>query len=158
MPIAVLHFEITTGEVAEQVVPLPSQEHKIKTIFASYASQDRVDVLRWTQGAATLGVEVFVDVLRLRAGHNWAVELFRQVPAMDLFCLFWSKAASESVWVEREWRCALAVRGLDYIHPFPLVDPRTMPPPPEFGQAKHFNDPTAVFIAYEKNYQDSEKY
>ena len=58
----------------------------------------------------------------------------------------------------REWRCALAARGLDYIHPVPLVDPRTMPPPPELGQAKHFNYPTAVFIAYEKNYQDSEKY
>ena len=157
VPIAVLHFEITTGALAEPVVPLPSQEHKIKSIFASYASQDRLDVLRWTQGAETLGVDVFVDVLTLRAGSNWTVELFRQVPAMDLFCLFWSKAASESVWVEREWRCALAARGLDYIHPVPLVDPRTVPPPRELSQTKHFNDPTAVFIAYERNYQDREK-
>lgn len=157
VPIAVLHFEITTGALAEPVVPLPSQERKIKSIFASYASQDRLDVLRWTQGAETLGVDVFVDVLTLRAGSNWAVELFRQVPGMDLFCLFWSKAASESAWVEREWRCALAARGLDYIHPVPLVDPRIVPPPPELGQTKHFNDPTAVFIAYERNYQDGEK-
>lgn len=157
VPIALLHFEIMTGELAEQVVPLPSQEHKIKTIFASYASQDRLEVLRWTQGAETLGVDVFVDVLTLRAGQNWADELFRQVPARDLFCLFWSKAASKSSWVEREWRCALASRGLDYIHPVPLVDPRTVPPPPELGHTKHFNDPTAVFIAYERNYQDREK-
>lgn len=157
VPIALLHFEIATGTLAESVVPLPSQEHRIKSIFASYASQDRLDVLRWTQGAETLGVEVFVDVLTLRAGSNWAVELFRQVPVRDLFCLFWSKAASESVWVEREWRCALAARGLDYIHPVPLVDPRTVPPPPELGQTKHFNDPTAVFIEYERNYQDGEK-
>jgi hypothetical protein len=156
VPIAVLHFEITTGALAEKVVPLPSQERRIKSIFASYASEDRLDVLRWTQGAETLGVDVFVDVLTLRAGTNWAVELFQQVPAKDLFCLFWSKAASESVWVEREWRCALAARGVDYIHPVPLVDPRSVPPPKELGQTKHFNDPTAVFIAYERNYQNKE--
>jgi hypothetical protein len=127
-----------------------------KSIFASYASQDRVGVLRWAQGAGAFGVDVFVDVLGLRAGTNWAVDLFQQVPAKDLFCLFWSKAASQSLWVEREWRCALAARGLDYIHPVPLIDPRIVPPPFEL-QTKYFNDPAAVMVAYERNYRNREQ-
>ena len=87
---------------------------------------DRTDVLQWARGAAVAGVDVFLDVLSLREGVSWEAELFNHVPTKDLFCLFWSVPASESRWVEMEWRCALGTRGLDYIHPVPraLFDER----------------------------------
>jgi TIR domain len=65
---------------------------------------------QWARGAEAVGVDVFIDVVALRAGSNWEVELFRQVPSKDLFGLFWSKPARESQWVDMEgavrWRHA----------------------------------------------------
>ena len=95
-------------------------------------------------------MEVFVDALSLREGDNWEARLFQEVPSKDLFCLFWSKAASESPWVEKEWRCALGTRGIDYIHPVPLADPREVRPPQELV-GKHFESPTRWAIEYEKH-------
>ena len=152
VPIAVVHFEFylrASGD--ERQGPLWDQQHHISTIFASYASDDRTDVLQWARGAAVAGVDVFLDVLSLREGASWEAELFNHVPTKDLFCLFWSVPASESKWVEMEWRCALGTRGLDYIHPVPLVDPRKVPPPSEL-QGKHFLDPTFIAREYEKRF------
>ena len=44
-----------------------------------------------------------------------------------------------------EWRRALAARGLDYIHPVVLVDPRTIPAPRGL-MAKYFKDLKRVLI------------
>lgn len=152
VPVATLHFQLTVGTSVKVVSALESQEKVIRSIFASYATEDRAEVLQWARGAEVVGVDVFIDVVSLRAGSNWEVELFRQVPSRDLFSLFWSKPASQSQWVDMEWRCALAARGLDYIHPVALVDPRAVPPPREL-MAKHFNDPKRALIEYEKGFQ-----
>ena len=53
--------------------------------------------------------------------------------------LFWSDAARQSPWVEREWRCAYENRGVDFIDPVPLVSPEVVPPPSELADL-HFND------------------
>jgi hypothetical protein len=152
VPIATLHFQLAVATSLSPPAPLQSQEKAIHSIFASYASEDRTDVLQWTRGAEAVGVNVFIDVTELRAGANWEVELFRQVPSKDLFSLFWSKPASKSRWVEMEWRCALAARGLDYIYPVALADPRSVPPPREL-MAKHFNDVKMALIEYEKGFR-----
>jgi len=59
--------------------------------------------------------------------------------------LLWSKRASQSQWIDMEWRRALAARGLDYIHPVVLVDPRTIPAPRGL-MAKYFKDLKRVLI------------
>jgi hypothetical protein len=128
---------------------ISSYEQRVSSIFASYASADRIDVLQWARGAEVVGVRVFLDVLSLREAVDWESELFNVVPASDLFCLFWSVPASQSAWVEREWRCALTARGLEYIHPVPLQDPRDVPPPVELV-SRHFGDPTFLLQEYEK--------
>ena len=152
VPLATLHFEVAVGpSVATPPQLLPSVQRLVRTVFASYATPDRTEVLRWARGAAAVGVDVFVDVLTLRAGADWELQLFREIPMRDLFCLFWSRPASESPWVECEWRCALAARGLEYIHPVALVDPRVVPPPLEL-RAKHFNDPLRSAIAQEDQF------
>jgi hypothetical protein len=88
---------------------------------------------------AAPNLEVFIDVASLRSGQRWEAELRRVVPTRDVFYLFWSREASQSEWVEREWRLALEQRGLAYIDPVPLVSPAEVPPPRELVEL-HFND------------------
>jgi methyl-accepting chemotaxis protein len=148
--VARIQFEIQVSESSGDRGLLTTNQRPIRTIFASYAAEDRIEVLRWKRGAEAAGAEVFVDVLSLRTGQNWEEELWKQVPSMDLFCLFWSKAASESAWVEKEWQCALARRGCEYIYPVPLVDPREVHPPAKLAACTHFEDLARIVIEYEK--------
>jgi ImpA, N-terminal, type VI secretion system/TIR domain len=112
-----------------------------RTAFASYASDDRDAVLGRIQGIKKIApdMDVFLDVVSLRSGQNWEQELWRVIPASDIFYLFWSAHARRSEWVEKEWRCALRERGIGFIDPIPLQSPEESPPPPELGSL-HFND------------------
>jgi hypothetical protein len=115
------------------------REERVMSAFASYATQDRAEVLRRVQGIEAAGVQVFMDVLSLRAGQDWERRILENIRQNDVFYLFWSVPASRSEWVEKEWRLALKERGLGYIHPVPLADPVEAPPPPELA-SRHFND------------------
>jgi hypothetical protein len=149
VPFARLRFEIQAGRAMTETRDVSSNEERVSSIFASYASANRLEVLQWARGAEVAGVRVFLDVLSLRESTDWESELLNIVPASDLFCLFWSAPAKQSIWVEREWRCALAARGLNYIHPVPLEDPREVPPPVELT-SRHFGDPAFFVQQYEK--------
>lgn len=122
---------------------------RIRKAFASYASAERADVLARLQGMRALSpdLDVFVDVLSLRAGDDWKARLRSEVPTRDVFYLFWSQKASASTWVSREWHMALEQRGIDYIVPVPLQDPRDAPPPEQL-RSLHFNDAYLDHIAY----------
>ena len=134
-----LIFELTVGETMDEQASLNLHRQEFKTAFASYASSDRDEVLRRVQGIQATGMDVFLDVLSLRAGEHWQEELFKHIRSRDIFYLFWSVAASQSEWVNREWRYALNEKGLDFIHPIPLAAPSEAPPPEELRN-KHFND------------------
>ncbi len=123
----------------EGIVEAPSVRYK--TAFASYASDDRDAVLGRIQGIHKIApeLEIFLDVVSLRSGQSWEKELWRVIPASDVFYLFWSTHARASEWVEKEWRCALRERGVEFIDPIPLQSPEESPPPPELS-ALHFND------------------
>src|SRR5262249_33952744 len=126
---------------------LPSREQRFRTAFASYASEDQVDVAHRVQGiqAALPELDIFLDVVKLRAGKDWKKQLEEEIASRDVFYLFWSRAASASSWVAWEWNLALGRRGLDYIHPVPMVSPREVPPPPELASL-HFNDWTLALL------------
>ncbi len=143
--IARIHFELTVALVMDQRLPeaksLPLQEFHHRTAFASYASPDRDEVLHCIQGMqkAAPKMDIFMDVHSLRSGQNWEKELWARIPTSDVFFLFWSANARQSPWVEKEWRCALTARGIDFIDPVPLQPPEVAPPPPELASL-HFND------------------
>jgi molecular chaperone DnaK len=147
LSIARIQFGIHVGQGASEVERMPSREERFRKAFASYASADRDAVLARVQGIlkAAPHLDIFVDVAKLRSGQDWQKELWRVIPLSDVFYLFWSGNAASSVWVEREWRCALQSRGLDFIDPVPLVPPESVPPPPELG-GKHFNDWVLAFM------------
>ena len=88
-------------------------------------------------------LDVFLDRMSLRPGVDWERELMRQIESRDVMYLFWSEAARQSEWVEREWRYALEKRGLEFIDPFPLEDVSAVPPPPELARL-HFSDPILI--------------
>jgi hypothetical protein len=141
LQIARIYFAIQVGRQAAEIASIPAREEQHRKAFASYASPDRDDVLARVQGIqkAAPQLHVDLDVLTLRSGQYWEQELWKIIPTNDVFYLFWSRHAADSPWVEKEWRCALNTRGLDFIDPVPLASPEEVPPPPELA-SKHFND------------------
>lgn len=147
LQIARVDFEIYISKFSEKHNYMPGQENHYNNAFASYASPDRDAVLARIQGIQTAipQLNIFLDVMSLRSGQFWEEELWKVIPASDIFYLFWSGHARESEWVEKEWHCALKTRGIDFIHPVPLVSPEQVPPPPELA-SKHFCDWTLAFM------------
>jgi hypothetical protein len=43
-------------------------------------------------GAAYSGLDVFVDVVKLRSGQDWEEELRKHIASADVFYLFWVPA------------------------------------------------------------------
>jgi hypothetical protein len=132
------------------VRPAPPVE-PARTAFASYASEDRDEVLgRVASLTEAAGLEVFVDSLGLRTGARWEQQLRTEITARELFLLFWSAHAMHSEWVTWEWRTALTCKGLDAIQPHPL-EPVSKAPPPNELAALHFgNAYVLVREAYRK--------
>lgn len=147
MQIGRIDFSIDVGASASAPECLAGQEKRYAKAFASYASGDRNDVLARVQGIqkAAPQIDLFLDVVSLRSGQSWEQELRNVIPAADIFYLFWSTRARESRWVEKEWRCALEARGIDFIDPVPLESPDSAPPPPELA-SRHFNDWVLAFM------------
>lgn len=92
-----------------------------RSAFASYSSVDRLRVLdRISAVRIATGIDVFVDCLDLRPSEEWKPQLDAEIMKRELFLLFWSKAASESKWVDWEWRTALARHSEDALQVHPL--------------------------------------
>ena len=138
--IARLSFLITVAETEGTVHDVSSRQRRVSTAFASYATEDRAEVLARIQGMLSVvpDLDIFMDVVALRSGERWQERLEEEITGRDVLYLFWSGAASRSTWVEREWRTALRTKGLDGIDPVPLETPDMAPPPPELASL-HFN-------------------
>jgi molecular chaperone DnaK len=139
--VAALNFLIRVGAEATEPASLPSRETRARRAFASYASEDRDAVLARIQGLqkGVSDLDVFLDVASLRSGQRWQDMLRQEILGRDVLYLFWSRAASESKWVDWEWRCAYREKGLDFIDPVPLISPDEVRPPGELADL-HFDD------------------
>ena len=141
---AKVHFVVEVGTSSTQPAPadVTSETRVVRTAFASYAHDDQSEVSGRIQGMvkALPSLQVFMDVFSLRSGEDWQARLLQEIQACDIFYLFWSRAASQSEWVDREWRLALRHRGIAYINPVPLCRPEEAPPPSELAGKLHFND------------------
>lgn len=153
MPLGMVSFRVT---IASTTLPQPdvparldTPMQRFQTAFASYASPDRAEVFKRVQAIRASRVDVFADIVNLRGGERWSDTLMREIAARDVFYLFWSRKAKESQWVEREWRQAIDTRGIEFICPIPLEDPRFAEPPAELADL-HFNDWCLAIIQSEK--------
>jgi HEAT repeat protein len=138
--IARVTFLIGVANIQGRVHDVTSRQQYITTAFASYASEDRNQVLARIQGMLSIvpDLDIFMDVMSLRSGEHWQDRLEAEIAKRDVLYLFWSTAARTSVWVEREWRTALRTKGLNGIDPVPLETPDKAPPPAELT-GLHFN-------------------
>lgn len=108
VPIAKIAFclpiEAEGTRVEKAPRELPTVRHQPHSAFASFSGRDRKDVLGRVQGMTKVcqNLDVFVDVLSLRSGQDWEVQIRQQIPARDVFFLFWSFHASRSKEVEKE--------------------------------------------------------
>ncbi len=131
-----LILDCTTGEQSIKVT-----RKDIMSAFISYASHDRFRVATLIQGIkmARPDMNVFFDIESLRCGQDWESALTEEIDSRDLLYLCWSRAASASEWVDKEWRYALETKGPEAIEPLPIESPDLCPPPAELV-GKHFND------------------
>ncbi len=122
---------------------------RYRTAFLSYARDDLPRVLEHHQSLAAVGLEVFQDVLGLEPGERWERKLFESIDQCDVFLIYWSSAAAQSEFVQREIEHALAVRNAspdarpDII---PVVLETPPPLPPESLADIHFDDPIRRLI------------
>lgn len=159
VPIGSLRFKLDIiprgqAEAAASRTSLPEQEFKrYRYAFISYASADRAEVLRRVQVLPLVSIEYFHDITSLDPGDRWAKKLYSEIDKSDVFFLFWSKAARDSEWVEKEVLYAIERKRGDAaaapdIKPVILEGP---PPvvPQERLRSLHFNDKMMYFISVE---------
>jgi hypothetical protein len=153
--IAKLKFVLEVGDSSKPASKKKVEEIRYKTAFASYASKDREKVLLIIQGIqkGLPSLDIFMDVLSLRSGQNYEQLLFQNIKSRDIFYLFWSHAARNSEWVEKEWRYAYQYKKVEDINPIPLDPPEKVPPPKELAEQLHFNDWPLIYRCAMSNIQ-----
>lgn len=131
-PIGDLMFQLaivkSTTEAAGAAVNMGAVRN-YQNPFISYAHEEEGEVLRRVQGMQVQSPKYFMDFISLRTGGQWEHLLIEQVKKSDAFYLFWSKAASESFWVNREIDCALERQAGDANAP-PAMTPFVIDGPP----------------------------
>jgi hypothetical protein len=156
VPAANLVFKILVQQNAPDLLPSPATEtaRVYRKAFLSYASEDRVEVLKRAQMLRASNINFFQDVLNLSPGERWRRRLFAEIDDCDLFLLFWSRHAQQSKWVIREAEYALqrakAASGEPEITPVLLEGPPP-PLPPTSLKDIHFNDPILYAIFAERS-------
>jgi hypothetical protein len=124
---------------------------RYRRAFISYASADRDAVLARVQIMRLYKQDFFQDVLDLDPGTRWERRLYEEIARCDLFLLFWSNAAKESVWVRKEATEALRLAqaagefGPPTLCPVLLDGPPVPLPWPEVEHL-HFNDQLIYFM------------
>ncbi len=79
----------------------------LRTIFISYAHENRPEVEPSAELLRAGGVQVFIDVVGIAYGDRWQDTLQQALDQCERVMVFWSMAAKASEWVDREWRYAL---------------------------------------------------
>jgi hypothetical protein len=152
VPIGHIKLKIKISD-AESLRPAQyiGQEAKHYTnVFTSYASPDRLEVLKRVQALRAAGLMVFQDILSLEPGDRWEQKLYKHIDECDLFLLYWSQAAKDSKWVIKEALYALNCKGGEIENP-PEIKPVILegppiPKPPKKLSCLHFNDSLAYIL------------
>ncbi|MBV9228902.1 MAG: FHA domain-containing protein [Chloroflexi bacterium] len=109
-----------------------------KQIFASYSRDDTSVLLNCRKVYRALGYSRFLDIDALRFEQAFSEELKHTIDQVDIFQLFWSARAANSIHVTREWEYVLQLnKGEDFIRPV-YWDVPQVPPPQQLAHL-HFS-------------------
>lgn len=147
------NFKISTApQVTENDPGLNAHQNfvRYRLAFISYASADRREVMKRVQMLDLAKIRYFQDLLSLEAGEQWEPAIYRYIDECDVFYLFWSTAAKQSKWVEKEVQRALKRKGDKFDAPpeimgVPIEGPPPVPPPP-YLESIHFDSKFLYFI------------
>ena len=147
-----VRLKLIASCVSQSRQMLSVSRQDVLSAFVSYASQDRHRVAAIIQGMKKVrpDMDIFFDVDNLNSGDDWKCALYQEIDKRDVLFLCWSHFARQSEWVNKEWRYALAHKGLECIEPVP-IDPPSVCPPPEELSKKHFNDKLLYIIHAEES-------
>jgi hypothetical protein len=146
--IAEIHFQLAIKAESSPKKRIASRVTYYRRAFISYSRKDMDRILPRIQTLQKVApyLELKMDIKDIRSGELWKDKLREFINDCDIFYLFWSINASKSPWVEKEWRCAFRMKGIEFIDPFPLDSPDDAPPPPELSD-KHFDE---WFLAFNR--------
>ena len=137
-----LPIVLASADAADHDLPAAPDRQTAKlypAIFASYSHADTAIVQAVETAYKALGMDYLRDVVTLKSGQNWSDELLRMIDSADIFQLFWSSTASQSAYVEQEWRHALGLvgrKGPAFIRP--VYWEATVPAVPPALSSLHF--------------------
>lgn len=80
-----------------------------KKLFISYSHKDIASAEKIAKIHEALGIDVFFDKHRLKAGYIYSEEISKFIQAADTFVLCWSENAAKSDYVEKERQEALSL-------------------------------------------------
>jgi hypothetical protein len=128
----------------------PTEMTRYRYAFISYASKDRDEVLKRVQMLDQFKINYFQDILTLNSGDRWEKEIYKHIDLADIFFLFWSSNAKDSVWVLKEIDYALNRKGENDSNPpeiIPIIiQKQPFTEPPERLKHLHFNDKLTYFL------------
>lgn len=138
LPATRLLLKLKTGTAQSSI---EVERNDITHVYMSYAREDQSKVAGLVQAIQTVRPEweVFFDVYSLKCGSDWEQTLYRNLEICDTLFLCWSRSASVSPWVDKEWRYMFNSKGPDSIEPMP-VEPVELCPPPKELSTKYFNN------------------
>jgi hypothetical protein len=108
--------------------PQPTTADPYQAIFVSYSHRDSDIVQRIGRAYKALGMQFLRDVEMLRSGQEWNPTLLQYIEKADIFQLYWSKSASDSVYVRQEWQHALDLERRNFVRPLYWQNPMPTPP------------------------------
>lgn len=97
------------------------------TVFISHSHNDRFEALKLQKLFEENDAETFLDQKEIRAGDFLPDQIRNGIKICDKFLLIWSKHASKSIWVNKEWETAFEMKKL--IIPYLLDNVNTVPLP-----------------------------
>lgn len=121
----------TPGQLNTNIIAKPT-----KKLFISYSHKDIKSAERIAKIHEALGIDIFFDKHRLKAGYIYSEEISRFIQTADTFVLCWSENAAESDYVEKERKEALSLaypqtkpreQASLRIHPY-NIEPHATPP------------------------------
>lgn len=149
--INVVSPEVRERADADAIKGLQGYLCRYNSAFVSYALKDREEVFPRVQALLAAKIRVSLDILNLDPGERWEKGLYRRINDCDVFFLFWSQAAKDSEWVQKEILYAHKMQGgredaPPEIIPIIIEGPPPVKPPPELDFL-HFNDKFIYLMA-----------
>ena len=135
LQVARVYFSVQVGEKTAPRERIPVRPEHHRRAIAAFAPADRERVLERLRAfeKAAPGVDVFLDASDLLKHREGLARFLDLIAGGHVLYLFWSENAVRSSDVEREWRYALRLRGLDFIQPVALDPPDAAPLPEELA-------------------------